>query len=477
MEEKEIITEPVIDHQKEFKDEPKKKNGVVKYIIYIILVIVITVSALLISMWGKFDVVYNLLATANFTWLLITLLVMFVSVLLRAFILFIFARLYSNEYYFHQALAVEQIGNFYSAVTPGASGGQVMEAYTFQKQGLEVSNAVSMLAMYSIVYQIVLTLFGVISFIVKFDFLNTIGYITISIGAAELKVSVWILTIIGFLLNVSVTLLIFLMAYWRGFHNFMMGPIISLCYKLHIIRNPEETRENLKIQIENFKMELRRLLTNVPFTILVTVIFILFFFIRFSLPYFTGKVLNNESMQANIWDAVFLSNYHQMVTGLIPLPGSAGISEYFFIQLFVNSHDPELGFYYISKATAKETAEASSALGSAALLIWRTISFSLPLLIAGFVTAFYRTRGKHSMRFSDREVYENRKTMLEMRRETMLERQTQLQEMIHTNTLNREAISKRTNVVHKKDEKIRDPMRENDKIRTINISTDEDDDE
>lgn len=475
MEETTIVTEPEIDHQKEFKDEPKKKSGVVKYIIYIILVIVITVSALLISMWGKFDVVYQLLSTANFTWLLITLLVMFVSVLLRAFILFVFARLYSNEYYFHQALAVEQIGNFYSAVTPGASGGQVMEAYTFQKQGLEVSNAVSMLAMYSIVYQIVLTIFGVVAFIIKFDFLNTIGYITISIGAAELKVSIWILTIIGFLLNVSVTILVFMMAYWRGFHNFIMGPMISIAYRLRLVRNKEETRENLKIQIENFKIELRRLLTNAPFTILVTVLFIGFFFIRFSLPYFTGQVLNNESAQANIWDAVFLSNYHQMVTGLIPLPGAAGISEYFFIQLFVNTNTPELGFYYIDAGSVEASREASSALGSAALLIWRTISFSLPLLIAGFVTAFYRTRGKHSMRFHDREVYENRKTMLEMRRETMVERQTQLEEMIHTNTLNREAISKRTNVVHKREEKFRDPMRENDHTTTINISNDEDD--
>ena len=475
MEEKEVIKPGETNHQSEFKDEPKKKNGVIKYIIYIILVIVITVSALLMSMWGKFDVVYNLLRTANFTWLLITLLVMFVSILLRAFILFVFARLYSNEYYFHQALAVEQIGNFYSAVTPGASGGQVMEAYTFQKQGLEVSNAVSMLAMYSIVYQVVLTVFGVVSFIVKFDFLNTIGYITLSIGAVELKISIWILTIIGFLLNVSVMFMIFMMAYWRGFHNFIMGPVISLLYKIHIVRNKDETRENLKIQIENLKLELRRLLTNAPFTILVTILFIIFFFIRFSLPFFTGKVLNNESAQANIWDAVFLSNYHQMVTGLIPLPGAAGISEYFFIQLFVNTNSPELGFYYINAGTQEASREASSALGSAALLIWRTISFSFPLLIAGFVTAFYRTRGKHSVRFSDREVYENRKTMLEMRRETMVERQTQLEQMIHTNTLNKEAISKRVNVVHKKGEKVRDPMRENDHTRTINITSDEDD--
>ena len=460
----------------EFKEEPKKKNSVVKYTIYIVLVIVITVAALLLSMWGKFGEVYELLAGANFTWLLVTLLIMFGVVLMRAFILFVFARLYSHDYKYHQALAVESIGNFYSAVTPGATGGQVMEAYTFQKQGLPVSNAVSMLAMYSIIFQVVLTLYGIISFIVKYEFLNNIGYIYISIGAAEIKISIWVLTIIGFLLNVSVTGLIFMMAYWRGFHNFIMGPIITLLYKIRLVRNKDDTRENLKIQIENFKIELRRLLTNIPFTILVTVLFSFYIFLKSSLPYFCGQVLHNQSTYANLWDSVFLSNYHQMVTGLIPLPGSAGISEYFFIELFVNKKKPAEGFYYISGATEEEAISNSAALGSAALLIWRTISFSLPLLIAGFVTAFYRASGKHSMRFDDKEVYENRKTMLEMRKETMLERQTQLEEMVHTQSLTREAIFKKANTMHKKDEKINDPMRENDKVRHININGDDEDD-
>ena len=457
----------------EFKEEPKKKNGVIKYTIYIILVIVITAGALVISMYDKFDTVVSLFAGANYTWLLVTLLVMFVSVLLRALILFVFARLYSREYYFHQALAVESIGTFYSAVTPGATGGQVMEAYTFQKQGLPISNAVSMLAMYSIVYQIVLTVFGILAFVVEYQFLSEIGNVSIQIGDVfSINIPMWALTIIGFLLNVSVTLLVFLMAYWRGFHNFIMGPVISLLYKIRIVRNKDDTRENLRIQIENFKIELRRLFTNGPFTILVTILFILMLVVRYSLPFLCGKVLNNESTNAHLWDSIFLCSYHQMVTGLIPLPGSAGISEYFFLELFVNSSNPELGFYYISGSDA---AASSAALGSAALLIWRTISFSLPLLIAGFVTAFYRTRGKHSVRFNDREVYENRKTMLEMRRETMLERQTILEDMIHTANLNRDAIRKKMDRFHKKGEKINDPSRDFDETREIDISKDDDD--
>ena len=116
----------------------------------------------------------------------------------------------------------------------------------------------------------------------------------------------------------------------------------------------------------------------------------------------------------------------------------------------------------------------SSALCTAALLIWRTISFSLPLLIAGIVTAFYRTRGNHSVRFTDKEVYENRKTMTEMKRETLVDRQVELETMIHTAALTKEAIFRKVNSIHKKEEKFIDPLHQDDEVREIDIGDDDD---
>ena len=125
------------------------------------------------------------------------------------------------------------------------------------------------------------------------------------------------------------------MGYWRGFHHFVMGPCINLLHKLRIVKNPDKQRENLRIQVENFKIELRRLLTNIPFLILVVVLVFAAMTIKFSVPYFIGLALGNQSQVATFWDSVFLCNYHQMVTGLIPIPGAAGVSEYFFAKLFV----------------------------------------------------------------------------------------------------------------------------------------------
>ncbi len=438
----EKIEKEVVEQPEEKPEQPKKKkNSTIKYIINIVIVLVLTVVALVVSLGQDFQESFRILGRTRIEWLMIMLLIMVGLSLLRALILFCFARLYTRDYRYYKAVLVESIGNFYSAVTPGATGGQVMEAYFFKKQGIHISNAVSMLAMYSIVYQVVLITFGLLSFGMKFQILNDIAYVHFDLGFVEFNLSIWLLTIIGFLLNIGVIFLVFMMAFWKRFHNFVMGPIVSLLNKIRLVRDPDKTRERLRVQVENFKIEFRRLWSNIPFTILVTVLFVGLFFLKFSMPFFAGKALGNQgtgaSWSTGFWDSIFLSNYHQMVTGLIPIPGSAGISEYFFTQLFVDVKNPANGFYYL----VEDGVDVSTQLCSSALLLWRTMTFTLPLIIAGFVTAFYRAAPHHL----DQEEgpAPSRETFIEAQRQTLLAREKSLNETLHTNELSHKAIMDR----------------------------------
>ena len=125
---------------------------------------------------------------------------------------------------------------------------------------------------------------------------------------------------------------------------------------MKIVKNPDKTRENLRIQVENFKIEFRRLWTNIPFFILVTVSFAIYMTLKFSIPYFCGLALGNEHTSIKyFWDSVFLGNYHQMITGIIPIPGSAGVSEYVFTMLFCNKANPREGFYLMEIPTVGES--------------------------------------------------------------------------------------------------------------------------
>ena len=437
--------EPIEKKEQEIPDsstdnKAKRKKSALKYILNITLILTATGLAVFFALRGNADKIFSSLSNADVGYLLIILGLMLGCILIRSFILFCFAHLFTKKYHLHQAIAVDQIGEFYNAITPGASGGQIMQAYTYKKQGVQIASAVSILAMYSIVYQVVLIVFGTVSFIAKYDFISSLGYIetAIKINDVPLNLPIWPLTIIGFLLNVGVIAVVFLMGYWHGFHNFIMGPVIGLLAKIKIVKHPNRMRENLRIQVENFKIEFRRLSTNVPFLILVVLSFTIYMLTKFSIPFFVGKALGNQNTDASFWDCIFLSNYHQMITGLIPIPGSAGVSEFVFYNLFMNERDLTAGFFIVYDAAGVPNLEATSTLCRSALLVWRSSTFVIPITIGGLVTAFYRSSPKNDATIQGE--LPNRQTFYSLQQATYVERSEEVASLVETSKLSREAI-------------------------------------
>ena len=450
--------------------KPKSKKSALKYALNISLVLIATGLAIFFAIKDDANEIWKTLKTADYRFLLVVVGMMVGCILIRSFILFIFAHLFTKKYHFHQAIAVDQIGQFYNAITPGASGGQIMQAYTYKKQGVQVSSAVSILAMYSIVYQIMLIIFGTLSFIIKYDFITALGSIptNIKINEVAINLPIWPLTIVGFLLNLGVVAIVFLMGYWHGFHNFIMGPVITFLSKIKIIKNPDKQRENLRIQVENFKIEFRRLSTNVPFLLLVVISFSAYMIVKFSIPFFVGKALGNQSPVPDVkafWDCIFLSNYHQMITGLIPIPGSAGVSEFVFYNLFTNSMDWKSGFFCVFDELNEVDPDATKTLARSALLVWRSSTFVIPILIGGFVAAFYRSSPKNEIHAED---IPNRQTFYSLQKETYIERAEEVNSLVETSRLSREAILEKLNP-KKQAQKKKAPGKQNDKNIPANL--------
>lgn len=433
------------------KTPEEKKKGKIKSILYIAFILIATTIAIVLNFVGKgkVEAIFSILKSANWSWLMAVFGAMLGMVLVRSLIIFFFARLYTRKYNIFKAMAADTVCTFYNAVTPSSTGGEVMEAYTISKQGIPISSAVSMLAMYSILYQFVLIIFNILSLIFEGKVINTIGNISFfTINNFTFSLPLWLLIVLGFLLNLSVIGTIFLMATWKGLHNFIMGPIVSFLAKIKLCKNPDKTRENLRVQVENFKIELRRLLSNIPFAILIIVLFGGYMIIKFSVPFFVGKALGNESTSATFWDTIFLSSFHQMITGLIPLPGAAGVSELFFNKLFVyqgkaegiranNSYFFKGVYDEFGGLMFKETKLASDALCSSALLIWRSFTFFFPTIISGIFSAFYRAAPSKGMRTAD---VANRETFVDLQSQTLSERNAELETILETSKLNRDAV-------------------------------------
>ena len=402
------------------QNQPKKKSPL-RYILYIAIVLVATGISLFISLYGNTDAMVAAFSGADWKYIAIILGLVFFSYCIDATILLVFCRLYTRRYKFHQGLAVSAVGQFYSSVTPGASGGQVMQVYTMKSQGVPVSNAASIAVMWSIIYQSLLILIDIVALAI--DWKDVMAAKSIPVGNIDIPVTP--LIIFGFALNLLVILMIYSMSFSHKFHNFILHYVIGFLGKIRILKNPDKTRESLRVQVENFKIELRRLQSNIPVVILQVLLFFVMMMIRNSIPYFAGLALgawvNPEFNFFEMMDAAFISSFHQMVTGLVPIPGAAGVSEVFYNQLFFNKLGGNRGAI------------------AATQIIWRTATFHIPLIICGFVAAFYRSRPREDI------TYANRKTFVTLQMETFDERRRSSNTMYETAQLSRREIQRRLN--------------------------------
>ena len=148
------------------------KRQIIFNIIYIVIVLGLTALAFYFTLRGKTSEVLKDLGSANWGYIIAILGVVLGCILARSIAVFSLTRIFEKDYRFHRAIAIDQIGSLYRMVTPAGLGSHVMETYVYNKQGIRMSNALSILAMYTIVYQIVLILYGLLSIIIKHQMIS-----------------------------------------------------------------------------------------------------------------------------------------------------------------------------------------------------------------------------------------------------------------------------------------------------------------
>ena len=217
----------------ESKEQPAKKKRS-KYPLYIAMILIVTAVTLTLTLKDDFDSIVQNFVTMNVPYFIYGSLCFIGCFLINSLILFLFARRYRKKYYFHQAMANDCIGNFFNCITPSASGGQPMQAYTFKKQGISLSNATSCLVMNFIVYQGVMIVLASVAVFAKAS--QVFSGDTYSINIGSVSIPFWVVMILGYALQFIVIGLILLMSTWRGFHNFILSKGINFLAKIKILK-------------------------------------------------------------------------------------------------------------------------------------------------------------------------------------------------------------------------------------------------
>lgn len=297
---------------------------------------------------GLVDLVQEI-STFDKTWLSLAIFFQLLNILIDAFLIYLFAKNFVGRYTFRNALKTGMVGQFFSAVTPGASGGQPMQVYLMVKQRVDPGVATSALVQKFLVYQSTLTAYSAFAILVCFPLFSQ-----------ALNGVMWALAIFGFAAQALVIVLLLLFSFNKKITYRIISGFFYFLGKIKLIKKPQENIERLENHLAYFHESNKELYKKPKLVLQTYLLCALQLSCMFVVPYCIYRCFHLSG--ARMLDMICTQAFVSMVSSFVPLPGASGASEGSFYMFF--------GLYF-TENTIK-----------AAILLWRIITYYLVIVIS-----------------------------------------------------------------------------------------------
>lgn len=212
------------------------------------------------------------------------------------------------------------IGFFFSAITPGASGGQPAQVYFMRKDGHEITLSTLMLLIVLAIFQIVMLLLGSILILSRYSLV---------VGQVE---GYMIFFVYGVIFNITMVIFLLYMIFSKNVASSMIKNFIRFLGKVRIIKNVEKLIDKIERLMEQYKQGAAHIRRN-PIVLLKLFVLTIFQFVAsWSVPYFVYRSLGLNGIK--YFDIVSMQAVLDISVASLPLPGGTGAAENGFIQLF-----------------------------------------------------------------------------------------------------------------------------------------------
>lgn len=240
-------------------------------------------------------------------------------ILINGTIIYTAGKKISNEITFKRSMYLSLVGQYYSLITPFASGGQPAQIYAMKtKFNMPISVGTTITVKKFIIFQVVVSLYAVVMFLTKIDFiLNKYAGIIMFI-------------IIGLLVNLFGGILIILLSYSKSLVITLLDIIIAIAKKLHVSKFIH--RDEIIEHIEDYVDKIDDIKNHKATMISLVVLTFIQLTAYFSITYFVYLALGGKG--ASYMDILAIQTIVYVVVSFIPTPGGAGASETSFYFLF-----------------------------------------------------------------------------------------------------------------------------------------------
>lgn len=289
----------------------------IKNMIFFVVLIALTFFFLMRN--KDINEVLHVISSIDIKYIILGLFVMSFYIIGEAFNNNMLLRKFGYKKSMLNSLKYATVGYFYSSITPSASGGQPMQLYHMNKEGIDISHGTIILLLQACSFHIVTLLYMLVGVLLNGGYLiDNLHYFTI-------------LLVIGITVTVCVlTVLLGLLFSKKASHIFTK---IALWFiRLLKLKNEDDIINKLTSEMDKFRESSTYLKENKKFFINVIVVTFLQMTAFYSVTYITAVIfkvpasyLKILTLQAVLFSAISSA----------PLPGSMGVSEIGFGAIFL----------------------------------------------------------------------------------------------------------------------------------------------
>lgn len=318
----------------------------------IIIIFLLTLLVLYFSLKDNYLGIIELLKDINVLWFIVSYLLVLSYTFFKSIVTNTLILQY-KPFKFIKTFIMRLIIFFFNAVTPFCTGGEPFQVYMLNKNNLTVVEATNTTIQETIIHQLSLMIVGIITII-----LNKIFKI------CDLNGFLYTFLIVGFLANLLVVSLLFLLSYNKKLSKIITNIVFKVLLLFKVIKNKEEKMKNLEDSLINFHKNSNLLLKDKRKFISLIILNSLAFVCLYLVP-LTLLFSFNRFSDFNAITSIVIVSFVTIISSFVPLPGGTIGQEYVFITLFsIYINEPLL---------------------SSLMLIWRFTTYYLPLIIGAII--------------------------------------------------------------------------------------------
>lgn len=320
--------------------------------INILILFIAMVLVLYFTLKDDFSGIIDQLKKINIFLFLISILIFLISLLFKSASLKVFINEYKKDYTLKKSYSLTLIGQFLNGITPFQSGGQPFQIYMLKKDGVRISDSTNAMIKDFLAFQIALILVGIFSILIN-----------LNVNVFSKNIFLNGLIFLGFTINVVVLAFLLIISLAKKMGLKLSNKLVHFFFKFNFVKKTGFTEERISQSLKHFYTTGRELEKN-KISIIKGILYnIIYLVLLYLVPFVIFNALGFSDV--SILGSIVAVSFVMLIGNFIPIPGATGGIEYSFLQFF--------GTF------------SSGVVLSGAMLIWRLVTYFLPMII-GFIT-------------------------------------------------------------------------------------------